>query len=253
MRNQAITPLADPISTNLIELEFETFEARIQALPQELQDTIFEQVVALPSSNDNIVHITSTYKPPLALQVNKKLRNDLARTYYTDSTFQVSHKENLNVGKKHYNERTSWDILCFYWLEQLNSAHRHLINKIRLEVNVPERTRHSKYHRHFDGDMARQGLPTYALWGGDPQSHAEFNARTVLHLFAESSNASSRHGLVLSPILMLRLVCPEMGLGKGVWYRCSNQRKGEGGVDVVVRRELMFDAGATRQHVAVAW
>ena len=237
MGNQASTPLADPVATNSVELESETIKARIQALPQELQDTIFELVVALPSSDDNIVHITATYKPPLALQINQKLRADSATTYYSQSTFQVSHREKLHVCKKHHIERTSWDILCFYWLEPLNRTHRNLIKAITLEVNVPVKTEDSRYHRHFAGHMARQGRPTYTIWGGDPQTHAEFNARTVLHLFSEHVDASSRYELVLGPIIKLRLVAPVMGLSKGVWYRCQNRRVREGGVVVVAWRE----------------
>lgn len=70
-----------------IELGKQAFEghrrtrlrARVQALPQELQDMIFEGVV---SHEFGKIIVREDYKPPVALQLNHKLRSSFALEYY---------------------------------------------------------------------------------------------------------------------------------------------------------------------------
>jgi hypothetical protein len=61
-------------------------DSRIQALPQELQDAILEHTDAfhiLPTTC-----VTQQYKPPVALQLNRKLRAKFVAEYYSATIFE---------------------------------------------------------------------------------------------------------------------------------------------------------------------
>lgn len=89
-----------------------SLDDRIQALPQELQDGIVEAFLAVDSSAT--VKISPNYKPPMQLQVNRRLRSIFAKTYYSNSTFQF---------KDH--------VVTSRWLLSLEFEHRACIQNIR--------------------------------------------------------------------------------------------------------------------------
>ncbi|KAK4613918.1 hypothetical protein CLAFUW4_09470 [Fulvia fulva] len=75
----AVTDMATATTPQRLSLE-----QRIQALPQELQDVILDFTVAVKSPN--VITLTEThgkkYKPPLCLQVNRKIRRESEQPYY---------------------------------------------------------------------------------------------------------------------------------------------------------------------------
>ena len=240
--NKTTNPAVDLDAINIGKLESDHLKARIQALPQELQDAIFEKLVALTFARNSIVHITGTYKPPLALQINKKLRSDLAIIYYSQSTFRIALNEIVRTKEikqalvPHRDGITPPDLLCFYWLEQLNVAHRDFISTIRFPVAIPTRNQLPNYIRHYDRFCAWRGLPPGGL-----DSHAEFRIRMILRLFTTGFefHASPGRGFVLQPrVIVLKMVGPEMKLRQGVWYRGQGKHTAEGCGDIVACREL---------------
>ncbi|SMR58391.1 unnamed protein product [Zymoseptoria tritici ST99CH_1A5] len=93
---------------------------RIQTLPQELQDSVLEEVLhasmEVPDSiNGKVIAIDANYKPPLALQINRKQREILAKEYYNNTIFLVEYP-----GLRR----------CAKWLSTLTSAHLQSIKTI---------------------------------------------------------------------------------------------------------------------------
>ncbi|KAK4613528.1 hypothetical protein CLAFUW4_09319 [Fulvia fulva] len=72
-----------------------SLEDRIQALPQELQDEILEQTIAIEP--DTAIILSPSYRPPLGLHLNRKIRHKFASTYYSTTAFraQISHISQL--------------------------------------------------------------------------------------------------------------------------------------------------------------
>lgn len=83
----------NPENTGILETtdELETvneLDSRIQALPQELQDTILCFTSGFQISAN--VAIEKSYQPPVALQLNRKLRAKFNKEYYGGASFTVA-------------------------------------------------------------------------------------------------------------------------------------------------------------------
>lgn len=73
-----LTDMADPDSIR--------FQALTQALPQELQDTILENLLNYQGGD---VTIDRTYKFPVQLQLNLSIRDAFAARYYSTTSFTM--------------------------------------------------------------------------------------------------------------------------------------------------------------------
>lgn len=86
----------------------DSLRTSLATLPQELYDHIFHFVVAYdetdtnPISGTTLRHITSAYKPPVQLQINRELRASYALEYYSKSTFYIGDPDHTfnRQGKK---------------------------------------------------------------------------------------------------------------------------------------------------------
>lgn len=157
---------------------------RIQALPQELQDIILDYTISFQPAEDNIVRITSDYKPPLGLQVSWHTRAMFAKAYYSEFIFQAEFSE-----YSHSYGAAFWPL---DWLEKLVMSERDLIHTIRLENpgHIPTASTIAMQQLRADGlgdDFRRM-----CRWHPSPQGH-KFDLRT--------------------DVLVMRL--PD-----GQWYRC---------------------------------
>lgn len=72
------------------EILDEKLSRRIQALPQELQDAILDFTISMDIPGNDAIHITKKYKPPLGLQLVRKIRDRFAKQYYSGAIFQVA-------------------------------------------------------------------------------------------------------------------------------------------------------------------
>jgi hypothetical protein len=62
-----------------------TFAERVQALPPELFNTIYEDVFAAPTG---VIKIQKDYKPPLKLAMGRDIRELFAKAYYSNNSFE---------------------------------------------------------------------------------------------------------------------------------------------------------------------
>lgn len=94
-----------------------TLDARIQALPQELQDTIlsFTDAFHIPDTQNPR---RKRYKPPVALQLNRKLRAKFAQEYYSSVIF-----EGFGL----------FDLII--WLRSLRDHHKVLVRNLQLTLS----------------------------------------------------------------------------------------------------------------------
>ncbi|KAF7187473.1 hypothetical protein HII31_11213 [Pseudocercospora fuligena] len=106
----------DVVSPEL-RLESLTLEDRVQSLPQELQDMIFNFVVEVPS-HDTIV-VDESYRAPAALWLNKPLRTTTAQKYFTTNAFAFK-----NMSSKFFDE----------WVDSLDPDHCALLKDTRFEI-----------------------------------------------------------------------------------------------------------------------
>lgn len=97
---------------------------RVQSLPQELQDQIFDMTFAtfLPHTVD----ITAACRPPSILQVNRRTREPLATQYYTRTTFQLGNSD----------EPCHPSVLA-QWLGSLTCSHLHQLNAVHYFAQKP--------------------------------------------------------------------------------------------------------------------
>lgn len=65
-----------------------TTSERVQALPQDLQDLIYEHTISHEPTRT--ITITKDYRPPLQLQLHHKLRQDFATRYYSGANIRVT-------------------------------------------------------------------------------------------------------------------------------------------------------------------
>lgn len=98
---------------------------RLQVLPSELFNKIYNAAFAIDATTCNV---TSDYKPPTLLQVDKASREAYAETYYSNIRFDFTSCE-----------------LCCKWLASLSLNHHKLLTKIRLI--------RSNLHETFEDDL----------------------------------------------------------------------------------------------------
>lgn len=133
-------------------------DARIQALPQELQDTIlwftdgFEipAIVPITKVEDRHSHshgpgstlrrfsskfYSKHHKPPVALQLNRSLRAKFAQEYYSSVTFEC-HTGCLKDlgGSRHWQYSPDGDggVYFLSWIKSLSKTHRSINGHIQL-------------------------------------------------------------------------------------------------------------------------
>lgn len=112
-------------------------DSRIQSLAQELQDTIlsFTDGFHIPAT----VAIAESYRPPVALQLNRKLRAKFAKEYYGGATFVaiVNSKEELHHFFRGGNHMRGGNHDYHKWLRSLGAASLESMRNI--EVQLPGR------------------------------------------------------------------------------------------------------------------
>lgn len=117
--------------------------ARIQALPQELQDEILEYALYFQAGGGKVVRIDKDYKPPLGLQISWQTRAKFANAYHSNTIFRMGdQKEAIQRPSHPYmtDRQDAAHMLCQFWLETLVACERHLIRTIRLEHKAPSST-----------------------------------------------------------------------------------------------------------------
>jgi hypothetical protein len=92
------------------------FEERVQALPAELFNDIFDLVFTLPYPNE--VVIDKSYRPPVQLQISQALRNEISKTYYRKTKFTASDLQTLVP-----------------WLLSLTRSSRRMLRTVSVAVN----------------------------------------------------------------------------------------------------------------------
>ncbi|KXS95453.1 hypothetical protein AC578_4727 [Pseudocercospora eumusae] len=95
----------------------------IQALPQELQDKIFDHVLAIKPGQK--IRIEKSYQTPWQLQVDPSYRDNLAPSYFGSSTFVMTY---------HWWPPAVANRAIVDWAKRQTTAHRHMIRHINLEV-----------------------------------------------------------------------------------------------------------------------
>lgn len=101
-----------------------SFNQRINSLPQELYDMIFDYTFAADVSKPVIIkksRFQKSYNPPACLQVSRATRDTFAWTYYTNSVFQSRSKEDL----------------CD-WIKSLQTSHQRMIMSLRYDLEFRE-------------------------------------------------------------------------------------------------------------------
>lgn len=94
-----------------------TFNTRVQDLPAEPFNHVFDLTFTLPVEPGHPLEIDGSYKPPSILQVDAITRNKLAPDYYSQTKFECK-SENLLSN----------------WLCSLPRAHSDVLEKVRLHV-----------------------------------------------------------------------------------------------------------------------
>ncbi|KAK3720993.1 hypothetical protein LTR37_003283 [Vermiconidia calcicola] len=107
---------------------------RVQSLPPELYNHIYDDVFTSSTTTINV--IGRKYKPPSALQVDRRSRFIFAMTYYSEGTTII------------LDAMYTWNVL--HWLRSLNI--RHLA-----------RLRKAKHLLTFDGDVLKSTLHTFDM------------------------------------------------------------------------------------------
>ncbi|CZT21060.1 uncharacterized protein RCC_06921 [Ramularia collo-cygni] len=131
--------IIDPIADDL--------DSRIQALPQELQDTILSftdafdipTVVKINEYDDERYCLTGTlhfadFKPPIGLQLNRQLRAKFAKRYFSSVTFEcaaVRLTDSLDLEGEPYAPLSGLHHLS-KWVESLDETHRSTIGTLRV-------------------------------------------------------------------------------------------------------------------------
>lgn len=151
------------LKEELADLVHERLNMHIQALPQELQDAILALTVAVEPAEDGIIYIDPAYKPPIGLQLNRKIRATFAPVYYGDSIFlytsYLDSRPQGRVCKLHVlPSRSGASVRSLkFWLESLESVHRAFISTIRLDWEIST----SKY---APGSQIHQGSKWLRWW-----------------------------------------------------------------------------------------
>jgi hypothetical protein len=98
-------------------LSKETLKTRLENLPQELYDEIFDYTF---TPDGSAITVGTKYKPPSTLHVNQKTREKVAIRYYSSTKFTFD-KEEAVLGK---------------WLRCLQGAHRDIIGLIHFDTGA---------------------------------------------------------------------------------------------------------------------
>lgn len=127
-------------------------DKRIQDLPQELQDKILESTLAsqIPTSitinricdfssefkrtSCQLLNpFTKSYTPPIALQINRKLRAEFAREYYSSTVFECLTEDTYGITRMNWKPYLGPGTYQFTrWLASLPSTHLNYIGTLQL-------------------------------------------------------------------------------------------------------------------------
>lgn len=109
----------------------ESLDRSIQALPQELQETIWAFTISFDVPA--VVFIKDDFRPPIALQLNGQSRARFAKEYYSGTVFTC--KLNLASYCDAWNGALE---SCFCrWLRSLSREHLLMIRHIEIQLQVP--------------------------------------------------------------------------------------------------------------------
>ncbi|EME78504.1 uncharacterized protein MYCFIDRAFT_178642 [Pseudocercospora fijiensis CIRAD86] len=98
---------------------------RIQRLPQELADIVFEfYVVTVPA--EQTVDITTAYRPPKQLQTNRASRRVAAERYYSTNTFVIDGFDETSDVPRYWNNASA----TIRWLRSLPVDHSFMIETL---------------------------------------------------------------------------------------------------------------------------
>lgn len=119
----------------------ESLDKKIQALPQELQDLILDFKIAVNPNDEGVILVTEDYKPPVGLQLNRKIRASFAAKYYSGAIFQLAYLPFGSASDKMFWNPYVNGCQCRPWAFEslshfyntLDSSHSTLIRNIRLE------------------------------------------------------------------------------------------------------------------------
>ena len=96
---------------------------RIQALPAELYNLVFQYTFTADSSG-KVVYVTSQHKPPSLLQVDRTSRATFARSYYGSNT--------IFAFRPAPEALSDYAQLSLLWVRSLAREHMVLISDIRV-------------------------------------------------------------------------------------------------------------------------
>ncbi|KAK3679594.1 hypothetical protein LTR37_021380 [Vermiconidia calcicola] len=152
----------------------DTFFARWETLPAELRDNIYEFVFITARSK---VHITSNYRPPALLQLDRTSRDLFARSYYRKTTFVLQ-------------DPGSWTRLV-QWLQSLERSHQSMLQDILIQTCTEI---NSSYFRHCKS-MKRDGSDRGIVDGDKRKLWAFYFNRADDNLIVEDTLRLEQHFL----------------------------------------------------------
>lgn len=154
-----ILPSTVGLSSAAQKISYAAMERKIKKLPQELQDLCFnflliaeqpreKEIVVMvvragytyspvllndvkSPTETSVVHVArSVYHLPLALQLNKEIREQFAKKYYSNITFYVQddHVHKGRLSKEGGEKRLE---IGYLWLSSLTKEHRDLVTTIK--------------------------------------------------------------------------------------------------------------------------
>lgn len=110
---------------------------RVQSLPQELYDQVYDLVFTAPVGQ--VVDINASYVPPAALQVNLSSRKQFANSYYGNTVFTLEDDFTVEMSSDAF-ESTDIDTDALHqvtkWLGSISSAQQRLVRDIRVVVHL---------------------------------------------------------------------------------------------------------------------
>ena len=111
---------------------FDELAERLQSLPQELFDQIYDEVFTAAAGTE--VHIDGRYQPPVQLRVTHASREQFAKSYYGTITFRFC----VDIGPNPFRrdpsrkQRPGSRLQCLiWWLQSLPDMHLSLLRDIR--------------------------------------------------------------------------------------------------------------------------
>lgn len=111
-------------------------DSHIQALPQELQDATISLTDIFHVDTTASVHIDTSYKPPVALQLNRKLRTTYAARYYSTTTFVSNCRLPTSTGVLHKQQLENAIREISTWLSSLSEAHQRMMRHMCIKRPV---------------------------------------------------------------------------------------------------------------------